>query len=282
MTRSYAEAIEFHGLPALRLAVGDGASAVVTQHGAHLVSWIPAGGAERLYLSERSLYTTGTAIRGGVPVVFPQFSGLGPLPRHGFARTCEWSITETRSGPDFAVANLRLTDSDATRALWPHAFAAELTVAIGGNRLDIELEVENPGKDTLRFTCALHTYLRVAEVETVRLEGLRGLRFRDQTRGSERLDGADSVTVSAEVDRIYFGPTKTLLLREPKRSLGIQAEALPDVGVWNPWEEKCALLGDMPPDGFRRMLCVEAAAVGTPIALSPGESWWGRQTLVAL
>ena len=38
----------------------------------------------------------------------------------------------------------------------------------------------------------------------------------------------------------------------------------------------------MPALGFRRMLCVEAAAVGTPIVLDPGGTWSGRQTLVAL
>jgi glucose-6-phosphate 1-epimerase len=38
----------------------------------------------------------------------------------------------------------------------------------------------------------------------------------------------------------------------------------------------------MPPGGFRHMLCVEAAVIETPVHLAPGESWWGRQTLLAL
>jgi glucose-6-phosphate 1-epimerase len=54
------------------------------------------------------------------------------------------------------------------------------------------------------------------------------------------------------------------------------------VVVWNPWEEKCAALPDMPKDGFRRMLCVESAAAAKPVALEPGDTWFGRQTLVAL
>ena len=281
VTRPAVESIAFHGAPALRLATADGSSAIVMLHGAQVVSWIPAGGEERLYLSERARYGADTSIRGGVPVIFPQFSDFGPLPRHGFARICEWAIAETRHGTDFAVATLRLADSGLTRATWPHPFAAELTVAVGAERMDIELEVENPGRGPFRFTCALHTYLRVAEVETVRLEGLRGKRFRDQVGGREGLDRADWLDVSEEIDRIYFGVADSLLLREPKRTLRIQSESLPDVVVWNPWEEKCARLPDMPRDGFRRMLCVEAAAIERPVTLAPGESWWGRQALIA-
>ena len=39
---------------------------------------------------------------------------------------------------------------------------------------------------------------------------------------------------------------------------------------------------DLPDDGFRRMLCIEAAVARQPARLPAGGSWWGRQTLVAL
>jgi glucose-6-phosphate 1-epimerase len=37
----------------------------------------------------------------------------------------------------------------------------------------------------------------------------------------------------------------------------------------------------MPADGWRHMLCVEAAAT-RPISLPAGEEWYGRQTLVVV
>jgi glucose-6-phosphate 1-epimerase len=37
---------------------------------------------------------------------------------------------------------------------------------------------------------------------------------------------------------------------------------------------------DMPPDGWRHMLCVEAASADTPVRLAPGKEWYGRQSLV--
>ena len=64
-------------------------------HGAHVTSWKPARDHdERLFLSERSEFRAGTAIRGGIPVIFPQFAAEGPLPRHGFARTSEWTLDD--------------------------------------------------------------------------------------------------------------------------------------------------------------------------------------------
>ena len=276
----------FQGLPAVHLVAPDGASAIITLHGAHVVSWIPASGRERLYLSERSSFTAGRAIRGGIPVIFPRFATeehAQGVPRHGFARTAEWQCVESRCGEDFATTTLRLSDSPATRAVLPHAFAAELTAVVGGNRLDVELEVENPGEVAFSFTAALHTYLRVREVETVRLEGLHGAHYRDSAHGAREVDDTGEVlTVAEEVDRIYIGVANPLLLRAPEGATGIGSEGFPDVVVWNPWEAKCAALADMPPDGFRRMLCVEAAVIGNPVRLEPAQAWWGRQSLVAL
>lgn len=274
--------IDFHGLPAILLRAGDGAEAIVLHHGAHLVSWKPAGGEERLYLSERAVYADGKAVRGGVPVIFPQFEKHGPLPRHGFARDRAWLKTDARAGADFALAALHLIDDEKTRTIWPHAFLAEVTVSIGAERLDIELEVTNRGAAPFTFTTALHTYLAVREVEETVLEGLHGQVYRNSLIGQDCTESAPTLSVDDEIDRIYHQTSHPLLLRDGNRALGINSENMPDTVVWNPWEAKCAQLADMPPDGFRRMLCVEAAVIDQPVELPPGEAWWGRQTLMAL
>jgi glucose-6-phosphate 1-epimerase len=49
--------------------------------------------------------------------------------------------------------------------------------------------------------------------------------------------------------------------------------------VWNPGPALCAQLADMPSDGWRQMLCVEAAQVFDPITVPPGECWEGWQHL---
>ena len=277
------ETIDFHGQPALALATQAGARAVVSLFGAQILSWIPAGSEERLYLSPAAVYDGSTAIRGGIPVCFPQFAELGKLPKHGIVRTRPWVVGEQRTGDDYALVTLRFTETDETWAIWPQNFVAELTVVVEGERLDVELEIENTGHAPFAFTAALHTYLRVREVENARLEGLYGHDYRDSADDDRiKRDSGDVVVVEDETDRIYHDVKRPLLLRDSNRNLGINAEGFPDVVVWNPWEERCAALADLPANGFRHMLCVEAAAARQRIELDAGESWAGRQSLIAL
>ncbi len=264
----------------IEIASPDGGRARVLPHGAHVLSWTPAPGDERLFASPRSQAAPGVAVRGGVPVIFPQFATEGPLPKHGFARTAAWEPLGVADGG--AAVTLRLVDAPATRALWPHAFRAELTARVSRGVLDVALRVTNTGEGALAFTGALHTYFHVADVREAAVEGLGGVRYRDAVAGGvERVDDAPAVRVSGEVDRVYLDAPSSLLLRDGAdgRALRIDAEGFPDVVVWNPGAEKGGALADMEPDGWLRMLCVEAAVVGRPVRLAPGASWLGRQTL---
>ena len=277
------EMAELHGQPVIKLQTPDGAVALVSQFGAQVISWTPAGGEERLYLSPSAILDGKTPIRGGSPVCFPQFADLGPLPKHGFARTRPWEVVDTRAAKDYTLVTLRLVDDADTRALWPHAFAAEISISISGDRLDIELGVDNTGDTPFSFTAALHTYLKVREVEALCVEGLRGLEYSDTADGStHKLDTGDALVIESETDRIYFGVPATLRVREDHRAVAIHTENFPDAVIWNPWVDKCASFADMPADGFRRMLCVEAAAVRKPVELQPQGNWWGRQSLIAI
>src|SRR3974390_433154 len=130
----------------LRLRAHDGASAEIYSHGAHVTSWIPPGGRERLFLSAASEFRPDTAIRGGVPIIFPQFAAEGPLLKHGFARTREWRLAEVTDTPSGSqAARFELHDSHVTRALWPHAFSADFLVTVGGPTLNLRLHIENCG-----------------------------------------------------------------------------------------------------------------------------------------
>ncbi len=277
------EQLDFHGLPALQLRDGRGATALITRFGAQVLSWLPAGASEWLYLSEKAHYDGSAAIRGGIPICFPQFSSLGKLPKHGLVRQVEWALREHRTGADYALVTLGLCDDERSHALWPQCFDAELTVVLENRRLDIELAIGNTGHSPFAFTAALHTYLRVREVENVSLEGLHGFEYRDATDGNRiKRDTGDAIRVEGEVNRVYHDVDRALLLRDEGRTLGIRSEGFPDVVVWNPWETHCAAIEDMLPLDFRHMLCVEAAAARQRIALDAGDVWTGRQSLVAL
>ncbi len=285
---------DFHGQPAIHLQSPAGDRATVLLHGAQVVSWIPAGGSERLYLSPRSGYGDGQAVRGGVPVIFPQFNQRGPdfsLPKHGFVRNLRWSLDGTGDAPvrdraataarpaDQASVRLRLTQDARTLALWPHHFSLNLTVSLEPQRLVVALQVESPGDEPLAFTAALHTYLAIDDVAQVTLTGLHGIRYLDTVTGTGSVASDDSLTFERETDRIYYEVPRPLTLSASGVDLEVGMEGFRDTVVWNPWAELCAALPDMPDDAYRRMLCIEAAVIDKPVTLGKDESWSGLQVL---
>jgi glucose-6-phosphate 1-epimerase len=262
-----------------------GATAELHLAGAHLTSWIPAGQGEAIFLSRAASFRPGDAIRGGIPVVFPQFSGLGPLPKHGFARTAVWEpepVPDDDVAGDVVALTLRLRDSAATRALWPHAFLARLTVELAGDALALRFVVENTGPAPFEFTAALHTYLRVADIARAGLYGLHGVHFRDALDGGREREQAERILrVAGPVDRVYPDAPHELLLHDEAagRSVRLRQDGFRDVVVWNPWSAGADALVDMDPHEYRVMLCVEAAQAATPVTLPPGGRWTGAQRL---
>jgi glucose-6-phosphate 1-epimerase len=265
-------------LPKALLSAPDGARCELTLHGAHVLSWIPLQGGEQVFLSRKSEYRPGIAIRGGVPVIFPQFAGRGRLSKHGFARTLPWELLSNDGG----VAELRLQDSPATRALWSHSFRLEYRVEVGGQGLAMTLRVVNTGMAAFSFTVALHTYLRVEDVRLAAVAGLKGLRYADSAHGeAESLEQADRVTFPGEVDRIYFGTQQPVQLNQNDRRLTVQAQGFTDTVIWNPGAEKGAALADLHSAGYLEFVCIESACIGQPVVLEPGATWQGTQRLIA-
>jgi glucose-6-phosphate 1-epimerase len=262
----------------VHVVAADGASADVFPYGAHVVSWHDAAGNEGLYLSPRSAFEPGRPIRGGIPVVFPQFADLGSLPKHGFARTVEW----TRGADDGAgdVVHFRLADSPATRALWPHTFTAELSISVVGGVLDVAFAVHNPGDAELAFTGALHSYLCVNDIADVTIRGLEDTRFIDKVEGrAERTQSVRELAIAGEIDRVYLDVDHPVIVHDGDRRVLVERWGFPDVVVWNPGPALTATFADLPPDAYRHFVCVEAAAVGSPVCVPPGGTWRGRLRL---
>jgi glucose-6-phosphate 1-epimerase len=282
-THPQTEACLFHGLPAVRLCAADGSTATVTLHGAHVVSWKSPQGVEQLYLSPNTRYEGGQAIRGGVPVVFPQFNTRGVLPRHGFARTTRWTVVEEApdtAGAEICSVTLALASHKVIKALWPYAFACTLTVALQDGALVLTLGVRNVGSESFSFQAALHTYLAVGAIDSVRLSGLDGSRFEDCTEAGANAVKAHAAWRAHEaVDRIYFDAPSPLQLQSALGTLAIAQSGFCDTVVWNPGGFGANPPPDLPQDGYKHFLCVEAARIGTPVLLDAGQAWSGSQTL---
>ena len=262
--------------PVLALAGPDHSRIEASAQGAQALSW-RCRGSERLYLSPNAVFLPAQAIRGGVPVIFPQFSGLGPGPKHGFARTHLWRpVAQT----DLYRLSFALDADDATMALWPHRFSCKLSLSLDSDSMTIELTVHNRDEHAFEFTAALHTYLRVADLSRSLLLGLEDVPYR-LAADVGLMHAADDTPLrfDAEVDRIYATPSRPLRLTDGDSVLRIAASGFADTVVWNPGAEGGARLHDLEPDGYRHFVCVEAAAVLAPVKLAPGASWAGEQRL---
>jgi glucose-6-phosphate 1-epimerase len=269
------------GLHRIVLSHPRGGRAELYLHGAHLASWRDASGDELLFVSRESRFDAESAIRGGVPVIFPQFADQGPLPKHGFARTAAWTVEGQSATGEEAVVTLRLADSEATRAIWDHAFRADLTIRLSDG-LRMELAIENAGDAPMEFTCALHSYFRVEDVRRAAVQGLAGVRYRDKVEdGKESVQAEDALEIAGETDRVYMDAPGTLRIRDEAggRTIVIERTGFADAVVWNPWTDLASRLPDLADDEYLRMLCVEAANAATPVRLEPGARWVGTQTL---
>lgn len=275
-----AEPIERHGLPCIRLRQGE-ASAEISLHGAHVLSWKPAPARERLYLSPNASHAPGSAIRGGIPVIFPQFAGRGPLAKHGFARLLEWRFAGVESAtPLGEAAVFELEDSALTRSQWPFRFCARLNVALAPGTLSVGLEILNRDEAPFAFTAALHTYLRVARLSEVALDGLDATPFEDSARKGAPMPASHApVRFEGETDRIYAATPRSLQLHDGDTALRIEAEGFRDTVVWNPGATLAAAMGDLGAGEHLRFVCVEAATVVEPVTLGAGERWLGVQRL---
>jgi glucose-6-phosphate 1-epimerase len=253
---------QFGQLPAVLLRAPDGAEATVTLYGAHLVSWKDAGGRERLFCSARSALDGSRAIRGGVPVIFPQFGERGSGMRHGFARVSNWRPGASGVKDGAAFARFALAPSDLAPQLaadWPHAFALELFVSVRGGELEMTLDVRNKGAEAFPFAAALHTYHLVDDVAQVRIGGV----------------GNEMLAIDGKLDEVYEDVGPTISLESGADWLILEQEGFTDAVVWNPGAADAAALADMEDEEYRRFVCIEPALLG-PLTLEPGAKWRGE------
>jgi glucose-6-phosphate 1-epimerase len=267
-------------LPCVHLCHPCGDRAEIYTHGAHVTSWQTAQQGEQLYLSRESFFAPGKAIRGGVPVIFPQFGAFGPGAKHGFARTMNWQWDEAASSA--CCAEFVLESSAETRNAWPFDFVARYRVELTPGALLMQLQVRNTSAQAMAFTNALHTYLASPDYRAGVLSGVAGLEFWDNGSPWEQRQQqvGDELTINDALDRVYFNAVSPLVWKDAARSLVIQAEGFSDVVVWNPGTAGAQGLSDMADDDFPNMVCVEAANVAQPTQLAPGALWCGSQRIV--
>jgi glucose-6-phosphate 1-epimerase len=250
--------------------------------GAHLTQWQPTGQQPVLFLSDRSAFAPGKAIRGGIPIIFPWFGARSATPEnprtdgpsHGFARTAAWTLAFAAIAGDDLHLTLTLSPSDTTRALGYDHFQLAYQITLGAE-LRLQLTVANQATTPLHFEEALHTYLRIGDAEQVSIIGLSDTDYLDKTENFKRKHQTETLLqLTAETDRPYLDTPTTINLDDPilKRRITVSKAHSNTTVIWNPWSELTAKLPDMSPDGWRTMTCIETAnAAPNAITLPSGE-----------
>ncbi|MBX9668323.1 MAG: D-hexose-6-phosphate mutarotase [Candidatus Obscuribacterales bacterium] len=261
---------------------GPACRATVYLQGAHLTEWCPADQQPVLFLSEHQSITRGKAIRGGVPIIFPwfgartanQYSSRVDGPSHGFARTAEWQVVETKLSGDDVELTLTLGPDDTSRELGFDAFLLTYKLILGAN-IGLHLSVRNQSTEPIKFEEALHSYFSVGDVRQIKILGLIDTDYFDKTDGFKRKRQTEhALTLTGETDRPYVGTNSTVEIVDAtlQRRIIVSKENSQTTVIWNPWTDLTAKLADMNPDDWLSMVCVETAnALENAVTLAPGE-----------
>ena len=252
------------------------AEADIYLHGAQVTSWRPGGAEDVIFLSESSRWEEGRAIRGGIPVCFPWFRAKADdpqAPAHGFVRTKAWQLKSLAHERDVVTVTLSTESDTGTRRWWPHDFRLEHRVTVGAE-LKLELIVSNTGSTAFHFEEALHTYHRVGDAREIRVAGLDGVTFLDNTDTNRKKTQHGDVIMTGPIDNAYLDTASAPELIDPtlRRRVQITKGNSRTTIVWNPWKDGAKALADLGDDEWPSMACIEASNIlDFAVPLAPGE-----------
>jgi glucose-6-phosphate 1-epimerase len=254
----------------------NGAQLLVTEQGAQVLRYQPAGQPPLLWLSERAAYRAGQSVRGGIPLCWPWFGDLlrnpppvrdshmrpDSAPAHGLVRQSDWQLRRLDYEGDAVRMSFAFSSAEQPFALWP--FAAELQLDIHlSAQLTLSLRTRNLGDRELPISQALHSYFAVSDIRQVRVEGLHACRYVDTLDGWKDGTQQGDLRFSGETDRIYLGTPARLSILDPlwQRRILLSSQGSASAVLWNPWSDKARRLSQFAEDAWQGMLCIEQANV---------------------
>ncbi|WP_093535515.1 lytic murein transglycosylase [Stenotrophomonas rhizophila] len=277
--------VDIQGFPAWKVETPL-ATAAISVFGGQLLSFIPNGGQDVLWLSPTA-QAVPTPIRGGSPVCWPYFGKQGQgtdVPSHGFVRNVPWTLQSAQREADGTMV---LTLAPPALDTLDLRLSMQLRI---GRTLEQRLVTENTGRQPVTFTQALHNYFKVSDAMQVSVSGLDGLTYLDkfENYATPRIQQGDwslnDPRDPGRSDRIYTQAGGHYLLKDPglKRSIEISTQGSRSLVAWNPGQAGAAKMADVGA-GWKHYVCLEAANAGPDVVtLAPGARHSLVQTLRVL
>ncbi|SDR27977.1 D-hexose-6-phosphate mutarotase [Pseudovibrio sp. Tun.PSC04-5.I4] len=247
---------------------------MIALNGAHVMSFIPKGKPDLLWMSPKSELTAGTPIRGGIPLCLPWFGpGIAEnQPMHGFARVVDWAVASVKQTEDGATKIvLVLADSPKSHEVWPVAFASQLEIT-AGTQLTMKLSFQNKSNNTQRLEFAFHTYFNIGDTNKVSIEGLEGCHGIDRMNDDSLINVEGPLELEGATTRFFSGIPEHLFLNSPMGQISISGDQKSCM-VWNPGEA-AAKVADIGAGAEANFVCVERVdAMDTAITLKPSATY---------
>lgn len=219
--------------------------------GAQVVSAHMAG--VKLFYAAPEPWPLSAPVRGGVPVLFPQFADRGSGVKHGWARQQAWT---PRMTSDASQQVFELKGPDHSHLM--------LFTEVTTHRFSQRLVVENQGDQPLTWTGGLHPYWAVEDVTT--------LTWSDPQGAGPVIDGSAWI----EFERPNHGPWHW---QTQGHSVTLSATGFTHWMIWNPGAAGAQQLPDLPDEDWRRFVCIEPVML-TPQVLLPGAVFEGAYEVV--
>lgn len=132
--------------------------------GAHVLSYVPAGGREVLFRPSadrrpRQWY------HGGIPVCWPWFGRYGEpgSGMHGLVRLMDWEVVSRQDAARESRLHLRLKSNAESERYFDGAFELDYEIVLA-ETLKLDLSMRNTGSRRFPVTTGFHPYFRVADV----------------------------------------------------------------------------------------------------------------------
>lgn len=270
----------YHSDESLPLIIVDSplCQAVISLYGGQVLEFIPHNKTPLLWLSPKASFTTGKAIRGGIPICAPWF---GHHPQHtlnhGFARISLWEETNIvqRDNGELTV-QLTLKDNEHSKTYGYQHFTMRLDIHLG-KTLTLDFMFENQHEKTQVCEWAFHSYLMTNDCHSAQVTGLENLVFNDKTNKNISKRSSSPVLFNQEVDCFYNkGSIQQQLITE--HSINIAGNNCDSVIIWNPGAQLAEKMTDI--KGYQHFVCVERGAINNNSWHQPSLTMQqGRMTL---
>lgn len=244
------------------------ATAVVSAYGAQVLSYRPAENQELLWLSPKAQWHNNTPIRGGIPLCWPWFGPANPLfnpeqqtlPNHGLVRNRIWQL-KLQQETNSCVILVLTTTLDSLPYL-PDSVSVDVIISLSDTLL-VQLHCSHP----LLQQAALHSYFNTGDIHHTQVQPLP-LRYHDNLSKEYINDTGTSLSVTSEVDRIYFQTSENLSIQTPAQHIAITQQGHDSTVLWNPWRDRSKQLADINDDDYLKFICVETAHLSVTQAKS--------------